>query len=67
MMNMSVLKTMIQNSDIEFDNESVQNEDDMVFVPPKCMAEIEVNINLNRNIQNWWKHQKYDKLWFELF
>ena len=51
-MEMSVLKAMIQNSDIEFDNESVQNEDDMVFVPPKCMAEIEDNINLNRNIQN---------------
>ena len=29
---MSVLEAMIQNSDNEFDNASVQNEDDMGFV-----------------------------------
>ena len=45
---MSVLEAMIQNSDIEFDNESVQNEDDMVFLPLKCMAEIEEDINFSR-------------------
>ena len=50
---MSVLEAIIQNSDIEFDNESVQNEDDMVFVPPKCMAEIKEYINLSRKYQNY--------------
>ena len=45
---MSVLGEMSQNSDIEFDDESDKNEEDMVFVPPKCMAEIEEDINLSR-------------------
>ena len=49
---MSVLEAMIQNSDIEFDNESVQNEDDMVFLPLKCMAEIEEDINFSRKYPN---------------
>jgi hypothetical protein len=46
---MTVLEAMIQNYDIEIDNKSVQNEDDMVFVPPKCVPEIEGDINLSRN------------------
>lgn len=58
---MSVLGGMSQNSDIEFDDESDKNEEDMVFVPPKCMAEIEEDINLSRKYPKLMKAPKVRK------
>ena len=55
---MSVLGGMSQNSDIEFDDENDTSEEDMVFVPPKCMAEIEEDINLSRKYPKLMKAPK---------
>ena len=57
---MSLLEATIQNS-MTIDNKSVQNEDDMVFVPPKCMAEIEEDINLSRKYPKLIKASKVRK------
>ena len=55
------MSVKIQNSDIQFDNDSVQNEDDIVFVPHKCMAEIEKDINLSRKYTKLMKAPKVRK------
>jgi hypothetical protein len=52
---------MSQNSHIEFDDESDKTEEDMVFIPHKCTAEIEEDINLIRKYPKLMKAPKVRK------